>query len=73
MAYQEQYKEIENLLSRIQIKTKNFSDTENPYFDDLSYVLNELKDIDNFLNDKYLNNDKEELSKNQKRQCRIDK
>lgn len=56
MTYKEQYKEIENLLDRIKIKSKNFSETEkNPHFDDLSSVLNELKDIDNFMNDKYLN------------------
>ena len=56
MTYKEQYKEIENLLNRIKIKTKNFSEIEqNPYFDDLSFVLNELKDIDDFMNDKYLN------------------
>ena len=55
MNYKEQYKEIENLLNRIQIKTKNFSEIEqNPYFDDLSFVLNELKDIDSFISDKYL-------------------
>ena len=55
MTYKEQYKEIENLLNRIRIKTKNFSEIEeNPYFDDLSYILSELKDIDNFINDKYL-------------------
>jgi dynactin complex subunit len=57
MTYKEQFKEIENLLNRIKIKTKNFSEIEkNPYFEDLSYVFNELKNIDNFLNDKYLNN-----------------
>lgn len=55
MTYKEQFKEIENLLNRIKIKTKNFSEREeNPYFDDLSHVLSELKDIDNFINDKYL-------------------
>ena len=55
MTYKEQYKEIENLLNSIRIKTKNFSEIEeNPYFDDLSYILSELKDIDNFINDKYL-------------------
>jgi len=57
MTYKEQFKEIENLLNRIKIKTKNFSEIEkNPNFEDLSYVFNELKNIDNFLNDKYLNN-----------------
>ena len=57
MNYKEQFKEIENLLNRIKIKTKNFSEIEkNPNFEDLSYVFNELKNIDNFLNDKYLNN-----------------
>ena len=56
MSYKEQYKEIEKLLNRIKIKSKNFSETtQNTYYDDLSYVLNELKDIDTFLNDKYLN------------------
>ena len=55
MTYKEQYKEIENLLNRIKIKTKNFSEIEkNPKFDDLSYILSELKDIDNFINDKYM-------------------
>lgn len=55
MTYKEQYKEIDNLLSRIRIKTKNFSEiVKTPYFDDLSYVLNELKDIESFMSDKYL-------------------
>ena len=64
MNYQEQYKEIENLLNRIRIKSKNFSETtKNPHYEDLSYVLNELKDIDIFLNDKYLSNNEKELSK----------
>ncbi len=63
MTYKEQYKEIENLLNRIKIKTKNFSETEkNPNFDDLSFVLNELKDIDSFMNNKYLISDEKELS-----------
>lgn len=63
MRYKEQYKEIENLLNRIRVKTENFSERErNPYYDDLSSVLTELRDIDSFLNDKYLNNEKEELS-----------
>ena len=55
MIYKEQYKEIENLLNRIKIKTKNFSEIEkNPNFDDLSFILGELKDIDDFINDKYM-------------------
>ena len=54
MTYKEQYKEIENLLNRIKIKTRNFSEIEkNPNFDDLSFILDELKDIDDFINDKY--------------------
>lgn len=50
MTYKEQYKEIENLLNRIKIKTKNFSETgKNPHFEDLSFVLDELKYTDNFM------------------------
>lgn len=57
MNYQEQYKEIDNLLNRIRVKTKNFSENEkNPYYDDLSYVLKELRDIEGFLSDRYLDN-----------------
>ena len=59
MNYKEQYKEIETLLNRIKVKTKNFSETEkNTYYDDLSYILGELKDIDSFLSDKYLQSKK---------------
>jgi hypothetical protein len=65
MNYMEQYKEIEILLNRIKIKSKNFSVIEmNPYYEDLSYVLYELKEIDAFLNDKYLNSNSKEFSEN---------
>ena len=63
MTYKEQYKEIENLLNRIKTKTKNFSVSEkNPYFEELLWVLSELKNIDDFMNDKYLNSTEKELS-----------
>ena len=61
MNYAEQYKEIENLLNRIRIKSKNFSETtKNPHYEDLSYVLNELRDIDNFMGDKCLDNNQKD-------------
>ena len=53
--YKEQNQEIKALLKRIGTKCSNFAkQNKNPNFGDLGYVLTELKDIDNFLNDKYL-------------------
>ena len=55
MNYKEQYSKIDILLDRIKTKTYNFSETiQNPFFEDLFFVIKELEDIDNFLDDKYL-------------------
>lgn len=57
-SYLEQYEEIKKLLNRIDIKTKNFAEQtkDSPYYDDLYTVIEELKELDSFLNDKYLEN-----------------
>lgn len=54
--YKVQNKEVQDLLKRISIKSKNFAKqtTSSPYFGDLLSVIDDLKSIDSFLNDKYL-------------------
>ena len=54
-SYKEQNAEIQRLIKRISIKSKNFAkQTANPNFGDLGSVLSDLIEIDSFLNDKYL-------------------
>ena len=49
--------EIQELLKRISIKSKNFEKKNlDTCFGDLGWVLKELKEIDSFINDKYLKN-----------------
>lgn len=55
ISYKDQHKKIQELLKRIDNKCKNFAkQEENPYYGDLFHVIEELKEIDSFLNDKYL-------------------
>ena len=50
MTYQEQSKEIEKLAKSIIKKSKGFAKNNvNPYYDDLSHVLSELREIDEFI------------------------
>lgn len=49
--YQNQAKEIKALASEIIKKANRFKKKANsPYFDDLTHVLSELKEINSFLN-----------------------
>jgi len=53
--YAEQRDEIRRLTDRINTKITNFArQTESPYFGDLGWVLEELKELDHFLSDEYL-------------------
>jgi len=53
--YEKQLTEIKRLLSRIEKKCEGFNiSTENPYFDDMKKVESDLSEIDNFMNNKYL-------------------
>lgn len=55
MNYKLQFEKIESLLDRIRTKSYNFTKTvEYPHMEDLSSVIKELHDIDNFLNDELL-------------------
>jgi hypothetical protein len=52
---QARLKEIKRLLSRIEKKSVNFTHQNiNAWHGDLGSVLQDLKDIDGFLSDKYL-------------------
>lgn len=53
--YEKQNEEVERLLVRIKTKCKNFAkQTQSPYAGDLNHVIEDLHEIDKFLNDKYL-------------------
>jgi hypothetical protein len=54
--YKEQAEEIKRLTERISKKAEGFAAEEHKsqYFEDLLYVISELKEIDNVLSDKYL-------------------
>jgi hypothetical protein len=54
--YKEQSEEIKVLAERIVRKSIGFAvqTKDSPYYEDLDYVINELKSVDEFLNDKYL-------------------
>lgn len=59
MNYKEQDKEIQKLLKRISIKSKNFAKANSKpgnsqYYEDLLAVKNDLLDADNFLHNEYL-------------------
>ena len=48
--YKEQNMEIQALLKSLSAKSENFAkNTKNPHFEDLGYVLRNLKDINTFL------------------------
>lgn len=50
MNYKEQSKEIKRLAKSIIKKSKEFAKkTDNPYYQDLGRVLDELREIDKFL------------------------
>jgi hypothetical protein len=51
MSYKDQDKEIQKLLKSISKKSKGFASRkhETPYYNDLQYVLSELKEINKFL------------------------
>jgi hypothetical protein len=54
--YKEQSAEVKRIAQRIIEKCNNFADqSSNPYYGDLLHVIEDLKEIDYFLNDKYLN------------------
>jgi len=56
MTYKDQNVEIQKLLKRISTKSKNFTKQEsNPNYGDLGHIIEELKEVDRFINDKYLN------------------
>jgi hypothetical protein len=47
--------EINVLLQRVQKKSENFFNAnKDTYYGDLGYVVERLRDVDEFLNDKYL-------------------
>lgn len=50
-SYIEQAAEIESLCKSISEKAKRFSERkhQSPYFEDLLYLINELKDINEFI------------------------
>lgn len=57
--YKNQYNDIKWLLDRIEKKAFNFAKQEtNPFYEDLGNVIENLAEIDEFLNDKYLITDK---------------
>ena len=50
MNYKEQYNEIKELLNSIDKKSKVFAEThDNPYYDDLTYVIETLTAFNAFL------------------------
>jgi len=55
--YKDQAKEVKRLANRITTKCSNFAKQkhDSPYFGDLLSVIEDLKEVDEFLNDKYLN------------------
>jgi hypothetical protein len=53
--YKEQSAEINRLSDRIKLKCANLAQqTKNSYYGDLLHVIEDLKEIDLFINDKYL-------------------
>ena len=50
MSYKEQYNEIKEILNSIDKKSKVFAETnDNPYYDDLTYIIGSLTDVNTFL------------------------
>ena len=53
--YEKQNQEVQRLLERIKTKCENFAkQVQTPYAGDLNHVIEDLHEIDKFLNDKYL-------------------
>jgi len=61
LTYEQQNAEIKRLLQVIGEKCENFAkQAESPYYGDLNHVIEDLAEINLFLNEKYLNQKEKE-------------